>query len=120
MPSSTARRATRVTSPLPKWYYASNIPSAQPVYRGAILGINDPSLYVQIKPQVESNVNFYDENGDSHAISEDFGLESSSSRDAVQGFRAYKSVEGVEFDFTVQLVFSGSTEHGFGLLTSQR
>jgi hypothetical protein len=80
--------------------YGSNIPGAKPVYRGAIMGISDPSFYVKVGPIISLETNFYDENGNFHAIFDDFGMETSSNSDPLQGIRAYSSIGDVEFDFT--------------------
>ncbi|KAK5699279.1 hypothetical protein LTR17_023372 [Elasticomyces elasticus] len=80
--------------------YGSNIPGAKPVYRGAIMGITDPSFYVKVGPIISPGTKFYDENGNFHAIFDDFGMETTSNHDALQGIRAYSSIGDVEFDFT--------------------
>lgn len=80
--------------------YGSNIPGAKPVYRGAIMGISDPSLFVKFGPTVSPGTNFYDEAGNFHAIFDHFGMETSNGSDPLQGIHTYSSVEGIEFDIT--------------------
>lgn len=85
--------------------YASDIPGAKPVYKGAMLGITDPALYVQVGPTIDADVDFYDEDGNFHALFDDFGMETTSDDDPLQGIRAYSEINGMEFDFTFEHSF---------------
>lgn len=79
--------------------YASDIEGAVPSFRAGILDLTDPSFYVKYIdfPPVDSS--FYAENGEYHAVWENYGMETTSA-DPLQGIRAYSSFQGVEFDLT--------------------
>lgn len=78
--------------------FAASVPGAVPAYRACILDVTDPSYYQSSLRSASANDSLWD-NGEFHAIFDDFGMETTSS-DPLQGMHMYSSAENVEFDLT--------------------
>ena len=78
--------------------FFGSVPGTTAAYRACILDVTEPSFYQQNLRSSSANDSLW-ENGELHAIYDDFGMETTSS-DPLHGMRMYSTAENVEFDLT--------------------
>lgn len=69
------------------------------MYRASILDITDPSYYHNYVRFAPTNTSFWTKHGDLSATFPGYAMEATS-KDPLQGIRAYSSLGGIEFDLT--------------------
>jgi hypothetical protein len=80
--------------------YASDIEGALPIYRASILDITDPTYYKNFLRTADKNASFWSPCGLFNATFDGYGMHSSG-KDPNQGIRTWTTLEGIDFDLTL-------------------